>query len=430
MLKIKLGRNHRFCDGVSRRSFLKIGSLTVGGVALGGMGLSLPQLLAAEERAGIKSSTKAVINVHLSGGPSHQDIFDLKPDAPSEFRGQFQPISTNVGGMDICEHLPRLATMADKFAIIRSLIGSSGQHSNYQTHSAYDQRDLRNAGGRPSLGSVVAKVAGPSASGAPAFISYNGGSPGYLGPVYKPYEPMGGSLKMHPSLSEARLDNRTNLLTSLDRFRRDVDGSGQMEALDSFTQRAVGVVTSGAVAKALDNGSMDPKDKERYGKDAQQFLTARRLVEAGVRVVTLSWGGWDTHGGNFTTLKRQLPNMDRGLASLLTDLADRGMDKDVSVVVWGEFGRTPRVNNNAGRDHWPSLMMCFLAGGGMKLGQVIGSSTRNAEYAKDRPVHFQEVFATLYHNLGIDVNSVQLYDTAGRPQYLLDKRTPLRELVG
>ncbi len=427
MLKIQLGRSNQYCDGVSRRSFLKLGSLSLGGMALGS--LSLPQLLAAEAQAGIKSSTKAVINVHLSGGPSHQDIFDLKPDAPAEFRGQFQPIATNVSGMEICEHLPKLATMADKFAIIRSLIGSTGQHSNYQTHSAYDQRDLRNAGGRPSLGSVVAKVAGPSASGAPAFISYNGGSPGYLGPVHKPYEPMGGSLKLHSSLSEARLDKRTNLLTSLDRLRRDVDGTGQMEALDSFTQRAVGVVTSGAVAKALDSGSMDPKDKERYGKDAQQFLTARRLVEAGVRVVTLSWGGWDTHGGNFTTLKRQLPNMDRGLASLLTDLADRGMDKDVSVVVWGEFGRTPRVNSGAGRDHWPSLMMCFLAGGGMQLGQVIGSSTRNAEYAKDRPVHFQEVFATLYHNLGIDVNSVQLHDTAGRPQYLVDKRTPMRELV-
>ena len=429
MLKINLGRGERFCDGVSRRSFLKIGSLAAGGAAMAGMGLSLPQLLAAEAQAGIKSSTKAVINVHLSGGPSHQDIFDLKPDAPSEFRGQFQPIATNVSGMEICEHMPKLATMADKFAIVRSLIGSTGQHSNYQTHSAYDQRDLRNAGGRPSIGSVVAKVIGPTDNGAPAFVSYNGGSPGYLGPVYKPYEPMGGSLKLHSSLSEVRLDNRTNLLTSLDKLRRDVDGTGQMEALDSFTQRAVGVVTSGPVAKALDNGSMDPKDKERYGKDALQFLTARRLVEAGVRVVTLSWGGWDTHGGNFTTLKRQLPNMDRGLASLLTDLADRGMDKDVSVVVWGEFGRTPRVNNNAGRDHWPALMMCFLAGGGMKLGQVIGSSTRNAEYAKDRPVHFQEVFATLYHNLGIDVNSVQLHDTAGRPQYLVDKRAPMKELV-
>lgn len=429
MLKIKLGRSEQFCDGVSRRNFLKIGSLAVGGATLGGMGLSLPQLFAAEERAGIKSSTKAVINVHLSGGPSHQDMFDLKPDAPAEFRGQFQPISTNVGGMEICEHFPQLATMADKFAVIRSLIGSTGQHSNYQTHTAYDQRDLRNAGGRPALGSVVAKVSGPSASGAPAFISYDGGSPGYLGPVYKPYEPMGGSLKLHASLTEFRLDNRTNLLTSLDKLRRDVDGTGQMEALDSFTQRAVGVVTSGTVAKALDNNSMDPKDKERYGKDALQFLTARRLVEAGVRVVTLGWGSWDTHGGNFSTLKRQLPKLDAGLASLLTDLASRGMDKDVTVVVWGEFGRTPRVNNNAGRDHWPNLTLGFLAGGGMKLGQVIGSSTRCAEYAKDRPVHFQEVFATLYHNLGIDVNSVQLTDTAGRPQYLVDKRTPIRELV-
>jgi uncharacterized protein (DUF1501 family) len=188
-------------------------------------------------------------------------------------------------------------------------------------------------------------------------------------------------------------------------------------------------VTSGKVADALDQGKIDAKEKERYGRDGMTLLTARRLIEAGVRVVTLNWGGWDTHARNFETLKRQLPKLDQALSALLTDLSDRGLDQDVTVVMWGEFGRTPRVNRGAGRDHWPQLAMCFLAGGGMRLGQAIGSSTKNAEYAKDRPVHFQEVFATLYHNLGIDVQTAQLTDTAGRPQYLVDKRDVISELV-
>ena len=422
MLKLRFGKSANFCDGVSRRSFLQLGALTMGGLTLG-------QLFQAEAAAGVGSSNKAIINIHLSGGPSHQDMFDLKPEAAAEFRGEFKPISTNVPGMDICEHFPLLATMADKFAVVRSLIGSTGAHSNYQTHSAYDQRDLRNAGGRPAMGSVISKLQGPSESGAPAFISYSGGDPGYLGAVHKAFEPMGGSLKLNDKLTSARLDERTNLLGQLDTIRRDMDTSGKMDALDSFTQRAVSVVTSGAVADALDSNKQSEKDRDRYGRDGTSFLRARRLVEAGVRVVTMTWGGWDTHSGNFTSLKRQLPNMDRGLSALLTDLSESGMDKDVTVIVWGEFGRTPRVNMSAGRDHWPQVMQAFIAGGGMQLGQVIGSTTKNAEYAKDRPVHFHEVFATLYHNLGIDVRTAQLIDTAGRPQYLVDKRDVIPELV-
>ncbi|WP_254512010.1 DUF1501 domain-containing protein [Anatilimnocola floriformis] len=427
MLKLRLADpnlsgHSNYCDGVSRRSFLQLGALTMGG-------LTLSQLYQAEAAAGVGSSNKAIINVHLSGGPSHQDMFDLKPDAAAEFRGEFRPISTNVSGMDICEHFPLLATMADKFAVIRSIIGSTGAHSNYQTHSAYDERDLRNAGGRPALGSVVSKLQGASESGAPAFISYDGGHPGYLGAVHKPYQPMGGSLNLSDKLTSARLDERTNLLGQLDTIRRDIDGGGQMAALDSFTQRAVNVVTSGAVADALDSNKTSQRDRDRYGKEGTSFLRARRLVEAGVRVVSMNWGGWDTHSDNFTSLKRQLPNMDRGLSSLLIDLSERGLDKDVTVVVWGEFGRSPRITSNGGRDHWPQVMMAFLAGGGMKLGQMIGTTTKNAETAKDRPVHFQEVFATLYRNLGIDVRSAQLVDTAGRPQYLLDKRDVISELV-
>lgn len=427
MLKIRFGSSSPYCDGVSRRSFLKLGAMTIGG-------LTLADVLRAEAQVGIGSSNKSIINVHLSGGPSHQDMFDLKPQAAAEFRGEFSPIATNVAGVEICEHFAKLATMADKFAILRSIVGSAGEHSNHQTHTAYHTRDLRNAGGRPALGSVVAKMQGEGAGGAPAFISYNGGEPGYLGPVYKPYQPMGGSLRLGNGLTADRLDDRTNLLSSLDKIRRDADTSGQMNALDSFTRRAVDVVTSGKVADALDRQKYDAKDLERYGsttrqRDGMLFLTARRLVEAGVRVVSFNWGGWDTHGGNFTTLKRQLPAMDNALAALLQDLSDRGLDKDVTVIVWGEFGRTPRINSGAGRDHWPQVMMAFVAGGGMRMGQVIGSTTKDAGHAKDRPVHVQEVFATLYHNLGIDAKTAQLIDTAGRPQYLIEKRDAIGELV-
>jgi hypothetical protein len=410
MLTIGCGSSQKYCDGVSRRSFLQIGAAGLGG-------LSLASLLRAESAVGLKSSNKAVINIHLGGGPSHQDMFDLKPNAPREFRGDFSPIATNVPGIEICEHMPRLAQMADKYAIIRSLVGMFDDHSNHHTQTGYGRNDLKNVGGRPSIGSVVSRLLGPTGSGAPPYIAYNEGHEGYLGPSYKAYRPQGGDLRLVGGMTEDRLSSRTNLLTSLDKIRRDTDASGKMEALDTFTQRAVGVVTSGQVADALDLNKEDPKIRERYGNDdGRMFLTARRLVEAGVRVVTFDWGGWDTHGDNFTQLKRQLPKLDVAMSALIGDLHDRGMDKDVTIMMWGEFGRTPRVNSGAGRDHWSRVAMGFMAGGGMRTGQVLGSTTSNAEEAKDRPVHLQEVFATLYHNLGISVVPPHHRDPPGRPQ--------------
>lgn len=422
MLTLRSGARKRLCSGVSRRDVLRIGAFGFGG-------LVLADLLRAEAAAGVGSSTKAVINIHLSGGPSHQDMFDLKPEAPVEYRGAFQPIATNVPGLEICEHFPKLAAMADKFAVIRSLVGMKEDHSNFHTQSGWGREELRNVGGRPALGSVVSRLLGPSGSGAPPFVAYNGAEPGFLGPSHKAYAPSGGDLRLSGDMTSQRLDTRANLLTAIDRFRRAADRSGQMTALDAFTQRAVGVVTSGSVADALDLGREDPKTVARYPQDGHNFLLARRLVEAGVRVVSFDWGGWDTHSDNFSHLKNQLPRLDQALSALLTDLADRGLDRDVSVVMWGEFGRTPRVNSTAGRDHWPRLAMALLAGGGMKLGQAIGVSSRYAEEAKDRPVHLQEVFATLYHNLGIPLETT-IRDPNGRPQYLLELRTPIRELVG
>jgi len=390
-------------------------------------GLTLAGLLRAEATAGVGSSQKAIINIHLGGGPSHQDMWDLKPKAPVEFRGEFNPVATNVPGMEICEHFPKLATMADRFAVIRSVVGSVGAHSNFQTHTGYSSRDLANAGGHPSLGSVVSKMYG-SHNGAPPFISYNGGEAGFLGPVFKPYKPSGGQLGLN-GLTEERLSGRTNLLASLDTIRRQVDASGQMEALDAQTRQAVDLVVSGRVGNALDLKKEDPRVVERYTKDGRTFLTARRLVESGVRVVSFNWGSWDLHGQNFTRLKTQLPKLDIALSALLDDLYQRGMDQDVTVVVWGEFGRTPRINKNAGRDHWRKVMGAFVAGGGMRLGQAIGSTSRDAGEAKDRPVHVHEIMSTFYHNFGIDTQSTTLPDTNGRPQYLADIRSPIAELV-
>lgn len=423
MLKVTSGGKNRCCDGTSRRNFLQIG-------ALGFAGLTFADILRAEALSGTGSSQKAVINIHLAGGPSHQDMFDLKPNAPKEFRGEFNPISTNVSGMQICEHFPRLATMADKFAVVRSLTGMYNQHSNFHTHTGYDKKHLSNVGGSPALGSVVAKLQGPGAGGAPPFISYNGGEPGFLGPVYRPYKPSGNELKLNGKLTAERLQDRTSLLSLMDRLRRDVDAHGQMDAMDSFTQTAVGVVTSGRVADALDLNKEDPKIVERYGdRRNQDFLRARRLVEAGVRTVSFSIGGWDTHGSNFIKLRKKLPEIDQAMSALLTDLHERGMQDDVTVVMWGEFGRTPRVNNNSGRDHWSKVAMCFLAGGGMRTGQMIGSTTKNAEYAQDRPVHLREVMATLYHNMGINAKATTIVDPNGRPQYLVDGRDPIGELI-
>jgi hypothetical protein len=415
--------SQRYCDGLSRRNFLKVGALGVGG-------MTLAELLRAEAAAGTGSSRKAVINIHLAGGPSHQDTFDLKPEAAREFRGEFNPIRTNVPGVDICEHFPMLARSADKFAIIRSLTGSVADHSDYPTQTGFARQSLQSIGGRPSIGSVVSKLFG-SGGGAPPFVSYNGSYYGYLGAVHQPYRPKGGELRLNGNLSPARLRSRTELLGGLDRLRRDVDNTGQMAALDSYAQQAVDIVTSGRVADALDLNQEDPKLRERYGKnDGKMFLTARRLVEAGVRVVTLSWGSWDTHSNNFVHLRNQLPRLDRSLSALIEDLYARGLDKDVSVVMWGEFGRTPRVNNNnGGRDHWYEVAMCVLAGGAMRTGQAIGKSNKNAEVAVERPVHLQEVFATLYHNLGIDVKTTTITDPTGRPQYLVDRREPIHELL-
>lgn len=426
MLTIDLGKSHSNCDGLSRRNFIKVGALGVGAI-------TLADLLRHEAQAGVSSSPKAIINIHMNGGPSHQDIFDLKPEAPVEYRGEFNPIKTNVPGMEICEHLPQLATMADKFAVVRSLIGSSAGHSDLQTHTGFGRKSLEAVGGRPSIGAVASRMIGPGRDGAPAWVSYNKGPTGFFGAKYGPFEG-GKSLRLNTNLTPDRLDDRTNLLGRLDGLRRDVDHSGQMDALDSYTKTAVGIVTSGTIADALDLKLEDASVVERYGKSNQNLLIARRLIHAGVRVITLrcNWGNFDTHSDNFTKLKSQnLPKMDQGLSALLWDLDRLGMLENTMVVSWGEFGRTPRIANKGGRNHWPKVSMAFIAGGGLRGGQMVGATDRLGGEAVDRPLHFQEVHATMHHCLGIDSTSQTILDPAGRPQYLLESgyRQPIAELV-
>jgi len=437
-----------YCDGVSRRNFLRIGALGLGGLAL-------PQLLQAEALSGIRRSHKAVIMVFLPGGPSHQDMFDLKADAPSEVRGEFRPIGTNVPGIQICEHLPLLAQLADKYTLIRSMVGAEDRHEAMQ---CYTGRLARNQppGGWPCMGSVLSKLSGAVDKTIPPFVGLapkmghvpwsDNGQHGFVGIGHAPFQPnKGGGMEdmVLNGVTLDRLADRQGLLRAFDQYRRDVDASGMMEGLDTFNQQAFGILTSSKLLAALDVDKEDPKVRARYGKGdpknrddgapklMEHMLMARRLVEAGARCVTLAFSRWDHHGDNFGALRQDLPLLDQGLNALFRDLHERGLDKDVSVIVWGEFGRTPTINKDGGRDHWPRVSFAMLTGGGMKHGQVIGATDRLGGEATERPVRFGEVHATLYHALGIDVNKVTVPDLSGRPQFLVeDGLQPMKELVG
>jgi uncharacterized protein (DUF1501 family) len=464
------GKSTRHCDGVSRRQFLTAG-------ALGFCGLTLADLLRAEAASGVGASSKAVINIHLDGGPPHLDLFDLKPDAPVEIRGDFKPISTKVTGLQICELMPKVAGIADKFAFIRSLVGSAGAHDAFQCQSGFPANDLKSIGGRPALGSVVAKLRGSTNDPAPPFVDLmqgrplvrNSARPGFLGPTYNPFRPdiskmfarelepamkkelaaRGDNhtiqLTLADGLTPERLNDRTQLLAGFDSARRELDATGNMDAMDRFTQQAASILTSGKFAAALDLTKEPAKVLERYtppvadagekfytsedGNAARKLLLARRLVEAGVRCVSVSFSDFDTHSDNFPRMRQLLPIVDHALHALVTDLDDRGLLGDVSIVIWGEFGRTPRIGKTGGRDHWPEVSPALLAGGGMKVGQAIGETDRTGSKVTSRPVSFQEVFATLYHNLGIDPATTTLADTSGRPQHLLERAEPMRELI-
>ena len=445
------GRREKFCDGHSRRDFLTVGSLAMGGLAL-------PDLLRAESQLGKGHSHKAIINVFLPGGPPHQDMWDLKPDAPAEIRGEFKPIATNVPGIQIGELFPKIAAMMDKFTVVRSIVGANGGHAAHQAVTGFGPNNAP-AGGWPSQGAWISKVQGPVNQSVPAHCSLfyktghgpwgDPGNGGFLGLAHAPFRLVGGKGETNKTenmvlqgITLDRLQNRNALLNSIDGIKRTVDTTGSMVGMDAFTEQAVGILTSSRLVDAMDITKESDETLARYGKGdptfradgapkmTENFLIARRLVEAGARCVSLNFSRWDWHGGNFKRGREDMPMLDAAVSSLVQDLHDRGLDRDVSVVVWGEFGRTPKINANAGRDHWPNVSTALLAGGGMNHGQVIGETNRLGEHAIDRPVTFAEITATLYHQIGFNLRAIREFDLRGRPYYPVDPNAkPMVELV-
>lgn len=414
-------------DGrVGRRAFLRAG--TFGGL------FSFADLLRlrAGTPGGAARPARSVIMVYLAGGPSQLDTYDPKPGAPDRVRGEYKPIKTRVPGVEVCELLPRQAALMDRLAVVRSVVdvdpGVPHDATLVMTGRLQDPLD------RPAIGSVISKLRG-GPRGVPPYVSlqpHKGEGPGFLGQTHGPYRPASGDAAVLRPLGAGeaeRLSDRRALLAALDRGA--APGPAGPEA---FREQAFDLLTSGAVRRAFDLGHEPPKVRERYGK-APQLLTALRLAQAGVGCVTVSigekpsgFGLWDTHTKNFDVLDALLPVMDQAVAALVEDLHDRGLEKEVLVVVWGEMGRAPKINADGGRDHWPRVMSCVLAGGGLKTGRSVGATDAWGAEAKDRPYRAQNVLATVYHALGIDP-AVELTDRTGRPVHLLDHRDPIRELV-
>lgn len=430
----------------------------------------MPQLLHAGAKANRASGDTSVIILWMRGGPSHIDMWDMKPDAPAEFRGEFEPVSTKVPGIQICEHLPLTAACMDKWSIIRSMAHrpedgdashSTGDQICFTGYPSGKQADVNV---HPSVGSVVKKQLQHFDPKLPAYVMVPqmrpGTDSGYLGPAFRPFETLADPAKPEkfsvPNLSAPeglsfhRVGERRSMLASLDRMRRDVDASGTISAIDEFSAQAWEMITGPAAQKAFDFDAEPESVKKRYGifpqynstrvvagGDApnwgQRVLLARRLVEAGVRLVTVDCRWWDTHEDNFWSLKNQfLPRWDAAYSALLEDLHDRGLLEKTLVVAWGEMGRMPKLNTRVtdvtpGRDHWPNAMAVAMAGGGVKGGRVVGSTTAKAEVPKDNPKIPQDVLATIYRHLGVDT-STQYFDLAGRPHPVLPAGKPLEEL--
>jgi hypothetical protein len=440
------GTTNRTCDGISRRNFLSVGTLGLGA-------LSLADLLRLEAHAE-ETSRKSIIMVYLPGGPSHIDLYDMKPDAPVEIRGEFASVRTNVPGIDICELLPLQSRIADKFSILRGFKPGGG----------HDARELTTGfrrANRPAFGSVVSRVQGSQSTGLPAYVSLIqetnlpfGEDPMYLGPAHRPFAPRSAGMDdliLARGLTLDRLDDRTGLMRTFDGIRRELDVRGEMRGLDAITQRALDIVRSPATREALDVGQEPRTVREKYGllPGSQSFLLARRLVERGVRIVTVcggwqngggpgsssSLGNWDTHEENFPRIRMQAPHFDRALYALITDLHERGLDRDVAVVACGEMGRAPRVGvpnpgsnaSSTGRDHWDTGF-ALIAGGGLRMGQIVGATDRRGERPVGHGYTPQNLLATLYRVLGID-SAMTFPDHLGRPQYLLEDRTPIDELL-
>lgn len=434
MLEVLFNRMYRDCEGTTRREFLKIGTLGAGAI-------SLPQLLAARAAAKAAGETvkdTSVVWVWLGGGPTHIETFDPKMSAPSEYRSITGEVSTKLPGVTIGGTFPHLASVVDKMALVRSFAHTNSGHGG-GTHfvmTGYDNRNIDNGGvpTRPSFGSITARVRGANhaTTGMPTYVRLGGvgaDGPAFLGPAFAPFDPAGQARRnMELAVSEKRFRDRRELLDGLDRLKQRADQDALMEGLDRFEQQAFDLVLGNA-AKAFDTKSEDPHVVERYGKGlGEQLLRARRLCEAGCGFVTVSYGGWDMHGQIKQALERRSPELDRALAAFVDDVYSRGLSDKILLVVTGEFGRTPKINRNAGRDHWAPLSTLALAGGGLRMGQVVGQSARKGDVPQSTPIRPQDLMATLFHVLGIDAK-MQFVNPAGRPVYMLEQGQVIGELV-
>ena len=438
-----LGERFRLCDAITRRGMLRVGALGLGGLTLA----DLLRHKALARAAGQPVKDTSVILLWLAGGPSHLDMYDLKPSAPAEFRGEFRPIDTNVPGIQISEHLPRQAALMDKLAIVRSGTHTNAGHGmgSQWMRTGYQPTLEVNDNIYPSCGSIVARLRGANVPGIPSYVtlprSQAFAKAAYVGASYNPFSPESDpnsdgfevrNLRLPGRIDADRLHRRWALFGDLDDLRRDLDTSGTIAGLDKFYADAVEMVTNDKARQAFDIKQEDAKLREEYGRNdfGQSCLLARRLVEAGVTFVSVQAGrGWDTHGDNFNELKKNLlPVYDQAFAALVNDIDRRGLSDRVLVIVMGEFGRTPRINPAAGRDHWPGAMSVVYAGGGLRMGQVVGSTDSRAEYPTSRPCSPGCLLATMYHVLGIDIHHT-FYDPAQRPMPVLNEGRAIEELI-
>ncbi len=428
---------------LSRRTLLQVGSLAMGS-------FTLADYLRCRAQAATPSQSPAdtaVIQVFMGGGPSHIDMYDLKPEAPAEIRGEFRPISTSVPGVQISEHLPHLAGAMNHATIVRSVTHGTASHlpASHWMMTGYQPPPTTTTNVNPSCGALVGKVRGPNAEGMPAYVSIPRrqllGGPAYLGAAHNPFTPESDpnsadyavrNLNFPTGMNASRLRDRQGLLREFDRLRADVDRAGDFAGLDKFSREALDIISTARAQDAFDVSREPTATRDRYGRTTagQGCLLARRLVEAGVTFVTvLSGGEWDTHVNNFSTLKnKSLPPVDRALAALITDLYERGLDRRVLLLVCGEFGRTPTINAQAGRDHWPGAFSVLFSGGGLRVGQVVGATDSRAMHPVTRAYSPGDVLATIYRFLAIDTRQ-EFNDRSGRPIRILAEGQPIGELL-
>lgn len=459
MFRIEAGQTEPYCDGLNRRSFVQLGVAGMASVGLSGLMRAREASAAATD----KSKTSAIL-LWLDGGPGHMDLYDMKPEAPSEYRGLWRPIPTNVPGIEITELFPKQAKVADKFSIVRSLHHDTGDHFA-GGHRMLTTKDMgvsgaNNTGRFPSIGAIVAHQRQNIPTTVPPYVSVPVASsielrPGYfggdlLGVQFNPFRTGGDpsnanfkvqNLHLTTGLSVDRLDDRQELLSRLDQIPRGIEKRGEFDAIDRFDQQALSFVSGERARTAFDIGSEDEATRDMYGRHnwGQSTLLARRLVESGASFVTVHFGGWDHHWNLQSGMENYLPKVDSAVSALFTDLEQRGMLETTLVILCGEFSRTPRMNDGGnggpplskgtpGRDHWGNAMFCLLGGGGVKGGQIVGSTDSRGERPASRPVLPENIHATIYRCLGIDP-SLQILDHSGRPTSVLDDPTPIEELL-